>query len=550
MFILLLAFAANCYAQDYDRKFHVADSLVYAKTDTVANARKGYGLYRELYNEVPEKMTFWYLYDLAYAANKFNDAEKAFYWLEKTLEHYKEKDANNLINEAAQSDFYNLVKLPQWTSFQQKVSAKIDVYVTEIKENQQRLFKEGIGGINFQKPKNAKALYQKLQTFNDYPEIPSEIFGYIQLNDSLQNNFFARIPSSYNPQKPSKALFFLNGAVRYQEIPTYPTTEMEENWQRFYKKYAEKYNIIMVYPNSNKAYNWMLGDKGFQIVPKVLRELKKFVNIDDNVVFVAGHSNGATGSFSLLMKNPSAFTAFYGMNTHPKVYTGGTFIKNMNQRRFYNISTDKDYYFPPKANDSLKVLAEKLQLDYIDYRYNGFPHWFPQFEASKPAVEGIFQDLIQQKRNPFHSKIYWECDDVNNGKIDWLAITKLDTLQPRKNWHKEVNLVIHEWLSYNDKDSLVTKEISKKAFNFPRKSGAVKANFKNNRFDIETSRVDKLSLYVSPEMVNMKKPISIYVNGKQVYQKKPNYDREFLRANFKEYFDRKALWVQEIKIEL
>jgi len=294
----------------------------------------------------------------------------------------------------------------------------------------------------------------------------------------------------------------------------------------------------------------MLGDEGFAIVLKILQELKQFVNIDDNQVYVTGHSNGATGSFNYAMKNPNPFAAFYGMNTQPKVYTGGTYLKNFSNRSFYNISTDEDYYFPPKANDSLVVLAEELQLRFSDHRYQGFPHWFPQFDASEEAIEGIFQDLIQQKRNPFPAEIYWECDDVANGKVDWLAITELDTLQPKKDWHKEVNFTIHEWLSYNENDSLVSKRVNKKAFDFPRKSAAVKASFKDNRFDIETSRVGRLSIYVSPEMIDMKRPVLIYVNGKKAYEAMPNYDRNFLIKNFKKYYDRKALWVEEIQIEL
>ena len=66
-------------------------------------------------------------------------------------------------------------------------------------------------------------------------------------------------------------------------------------------------------------------------------------------------------------------------------------------------------------------------------------------------VFGIFKDLFQQERNPLSSKIYWECDDVNNGKIDWLAITEMDTLQPKTSWHNEVNFNIDKWLSYNEK---------------------------------------------------------------------------------------------------
>ena len=550
IFTLIMVFAASSYAQDYDKKFHEADSLVYAETDTIANARKGYELYRELYVDVPEKVSFWHLYDMAYAANKFNDPETGFYWLNKILkEKYKEQDLR-MIFKYATSDFYNLQESHKWESFRKKVERKIETYQNELKAQQREWMQEGLGSANYAALDKGKDLYQAIRDFEDYPSLPSEVFGFIKVNDTLDNNFFVRLPKSYNPKQPNKLLFFLNGAVRHQQIPAYPNTELEEGWQRFYKQYAEENQVIMVYPNSNKEFNWMLGDQGFGMVTEILKTLKQFINIDDNAVFVTGHSNGATGSFNLLVKNPSAFAGFYGMNTQPKVYTGGTFLKNMNQRSFYNISTDEDYYFPPKANDTLVKLAEKQNLKYLDHRIKGFPHWFPQFPESEEPVRNVFKDLKQQKRNPFSAQLYWECDDIANGKIDWLAIKKLDTLQPKKDWHQEVNFTIHEKKYYDDNDSLRTKKVNEEAFDFPRKSGAVKANYKDNVFRIQTSRVSELSVFISPKMVDMNQPISIYVNGELRYQKKPTYDRDFILKNFKKYYDRKAVWVEEVRLDL
>ena len=80
----------------------------------------------------------------------------------------------------------------------------------------------------------------------------------------------------------------------------------------------------------------MTSDDGFFMIPKIVRTIKQSINIDDNKVFIAGHSNGATGTFSYLMKEPTMFAGFYGFNTHPKVYTGGTFIENTSNRSFIN----------------------------------------------------------------------------------------------------------------------------------------------------------------------------------------------------------------------
>lgn len=113
---------------------------------------------------------------------------------------------------------------------------------------------------------------------------------------------------------------------------------------------------------------------------------------------------------------------------------------------------------------------------------------------------------------------------------------------------KVLNFSIHQWKGYNKNDSLVTKDTLAYAFDFPRKSGAIEASYKDNVFRLKTSRVSELSIFISPEMVDMDQPVSIYVDGKKVYHQKPTYDRDFLLKNFNKHKDRKALWVEEISL--
>ncbi len=250
------------------------------------------------------------------------------------------------------------------------------------------------------------------------------------------------------------------------------------------------------------------------------------------------------------MKEPSLFAGMYGFNTHPKVYTGGTFVENIKNRSFINFSTDQDYYYPPNANDSLNVLMKSINADYKDYRYNGFPHWFPKFDESEPAYKILFADLKNRVRNPYPKEINWEFDNDKYGNIDWLQNTKLDTLSQRKNWHKNLNFKIIKWYEYDKEDSLITKEVNVNAFAFPRKSGKIVANYNNNVFDIKTSCIKSFQIYISPEMVDLKKKIKVYVNGKLCFKKKLKHNTSFMLEEFKENRDRKQLFVNFISILL
>lgn len=306
----------------------------------------------------------------------------------------------------------------------------------------------------------------------------------------------------------------------------------------------------MVYPNANKYYNWMSPDQGFFMVPGILKAIKNIINVDDNQVFISGHSNGATGSFSYLMKQPAPFAAFYGFNTRPRVATGGTYIRNILNRSFFNVSTDEDYYFPPDANDSLSVLMKQIGADYQDHRYDGFPHWFPAFNDSEAAHQLLFENLLGRSRNPFKPELYWECDNVKYGRVDWLSITQLDTGAKPAEWQKQLNFDIKKWKYFDAQDSLLTKDTLLKAFKYDRPAGAARASFSNNVFKIQTSGLKSLSVYISPEMVDLRKSVLIEVNGKLMFNGMVPFNKSVLLQEFSDSADRKAIWVNRIDLEL
>lgn len=191
----------------------------------------------------------------------------------------------------------------------------------------------------------------------------------------------------------------------------------------------------------------------------------------------------------------------------------------------------------------------EIKADYKEYRYNGFPHWFPQFNESEPAYKILFKDLKERKRNPFPKEISWELDDEKYGNIDWLSDIKLDTLNAKSDWHKELNFKITKWLDHAEKDSLIVQEVDKNAFDFPRKSGKIKGEYNNNIFRIKTSSIESFSINISPEMVNLKKKVKVYVNGKLHFNEKVKYNRKFMLRNFDNSQDREQIWINYIKLK-
>ena len=108
---------------------------------------------------------------------------------------------------------------------------------------------------------------------------------------------------------------------------------------------------------------------------------------------------------------------------------------------------------------------------------------------------------------------------------------------------------INQWLEYNEKDSLITKNVDKMAFDFPRKSGKIMAKYADNVFRIETSCIKSFTVNISPEMVYTNKKVRIYVNGKLRFDKRIGYDVSFMLKNFDTTQDRSQVWINQIDIQ-
>ncbi|AZA83127.1 hypothetical protein C1637_19720 [Chryseobacterium lactis] len=550
--LVLLGFfskAQENYAALTGKAFGVMEE---AKDET--GYRKALDLYEEAFRLYPKNIDGEGLHDASLLALKLKNKDKAFQYL-TSLSLIKGDGVNfpgwsYIIGKNPEKEYKDLLSDPRWNTLKQKSAGDKKQFYNELQTKENEFYSTNKSSLN--NIGSPEALYKEIRNFNPYrPKKDRDYSVSFKISDSVTTSFFIHLPQNYNPEKKYSLLFFLHGAVRNNELIDYQMAEWNlGGWNRYYTKYADQNDVILVFPRASKQYNWMLSDDGFSMIPEMLKQIKKTINIDDNNVFISGHSNGGTGSFSYLMKQSTPFAGFYGFNTYPKVFTGGTFVENIKNRSFINFSTDKDYYYPPNANDDFTKLMKGISADYKEYRYNGFPHWFPQFGESEPAYQIIFKDLRDRKRNPFPKKISWEFDDDRYGNVDWISNIKLDTLSKNINERKELNFKINKWLVYDENDSLMVKDVDKNAFDFPRKSGKIKAEYDRNVFHIETSDIKSFSINISPEAVDLKEKVKVYVNGKLYFDKKIKYDQDFLLKNFYNTQDREQVWVNYIEVKI
>lgn len=556
LILIILLYCTTGIAQDsYAKLVSQAENLV--EKEEEVSSKEALSLYKKAFIQFPDSIAIEDLYQGAILATSLHDKDVAFAYLNQLLGD--KKDGNgfpgwmNITHEDAIEECKNLLDDPRWKVVVQEANKRKQAFDL-ILENEEKDFFQTKKQVDYTSKKGVER-YDQLKNSNPY--LPKEQRNYsigFQLNDTTKTSYYVHLPQNYNPNRSYPLLFFLHGAVRYSPLLDFQTPEMNlGGWNRYYTKYANQYGVILVFPRANKQYNWMTSDEGFFMIPMILKEIKSTINVDDDKVFLAGHSNGATGVFSYLMKNATPFAGFYGFNTQPKVFTGGTFIENAKNRNFINFSTDQDYYYPPNANDDFTALMKQIEADYQEVRYEGFPHWFPQFDESEPAYEILFADLMQRKRETFPSSLTWEFDDEANGNVDWLQNIKLDTVQTKASWHHQpLNFKITKWLEYesddDDDDTLKEVVVDKDAFDFPRASGKIVAEYKDNVYRIKTSRIKSFAIAISPEMIDMKKKVRVYVNDQLYVDQKIQYNPVFMLDQFERNKDRKRIWINSIKL--
>lgn len=513
-------------------------------------SRHALDLFEQAFSTCPDSIEERGYYEASVLAAALKEYEKAFHFLDSLVEMkgIYGPGYQFLLGEDAETEYRNLFQDARWDSLTVRARQQKEIFYQQLKNDEAEFF-ACRPSPSFNKKK--EELYLQLKQFNSHKRKNKRNYSIMfQVNDSIRSSYYVHLPAGYDPGKKYPVLFFLHGAVRSREFTDFQSEYILGDWNRFYTRHADMDGVILVFPQANKQYNWMTPDDGFFMIPAILKKIKTALNVDDNRVFISGHSNGATGAFSYWMKESTPFAGFFGFNTQPKVRTGGTFLENGLNRFFVNFSTDQDYYYPPQANDSLQAVATSLHLNFEDHRYNGFSHFFPMYDSSETAYKFLFQKIKTCLRNPFPEEISWETDDVKYGRMDWLHITELDTMSQRAEWHKTINFGIHKWMEYNDKKELVTKDVDRRAFDFPRRSGTVNAKFDNNIFSIKTSCVKTFRLYISPQMIDMKKPVTVYVNGERVFRDKVKYNDDFMMSSFEQHKDRTQIWVNYIDIPL
>jgi hypothetical protein len=230
---------------------------------------------------------------------------------------------------------------------------------------------------------------------------------------------------------------------------------------------------------------------------------------------------------------PTDYAAFYAVNGRP---FAGNWFANMSNRPFYSLNSTGDSVFDIETTRSYFDFARTVGADWTYREIAGQDHFYlPFLEDYLPT---IFAHLKATSRRAFRPRLNWETPWSPIGKIDWLEISEIDTKRSRAAWHR-----IYEYQKRSLREVAETIKIG-------NDTAAVRAEYYDNTFEIETSCVAKFTLNLHPAMIDVRQPVKVVVNGKEVFNQRVSPDKDFMAKVFSENSDRSLIWANRISIEV
>ena len=349
-------------------------------------------------------------------------------------------------------------------------------------------------------------------------------------------SYFVYIPTQYRLTNPNPALIWVHGGwfSAPSARPLLPDINLGANNPLLSE--VERRGYIEIIPLCYSAVT--MGSEGnSKLFERILARVKQTLNVDDDRVYFAGHSDGGTSAFTTACEDPTAFAAFYPVNGWPRPEAH---YRNLVSRPMESLTSEKDDLFIPASVLPLYKIAQSVHADWNLTLVPGGTHGAENFIG--PYAVSLFDHMAKLKRNALTADKTWEMDADQSATVDWLKVLEVDSKRPRAPWHSLVSTP----RSKRPKYAVELTEPAPQNEN----SGCVTAHYANNVFELQTSRIAKVRLLIHPRMVDLSKPVRVIANGREVFNAEVKTNRAFMVNNFLTHFDRSLVWVASIDVNI
>jgi poly(3-hydroxybutyrate) depolymerase len=298
-------------------------------------------------------------------------------------------------------------------------------------------------------------------------------------------------------------------------------------------------NAIYVYPAGWAAAPWWSVGQVNNIL-SLVDWVKRRYNVDESHIYLTGISDGGTGVFYLLMREPTIWSAGVPLISNMKVLDnagaeGTLFAGNLVNRPLLAINNAFDPLYPVA-----------LVAPYMDMLERGsVPVTFrPQAEGGHdvsfwPTERATFEKFVESHaRDPHPPLLTWETERTDRAnRIHWLVIDELGTASS--------DTPLPDLNAFLDRSGRMQPMYGRRG-----KSGRVDVRRLGNTFESRSRGVRAFTLLLSPDVVDFSQPVIVTANGREVFKGELKKDVGVLQKWANRDNDRTMLYAAEVKVRV
>jgi len=372
----------------------------------------------------------------------------------------------------------------------------------------------------------------RLRTGRTYGPPPADKTLHFTTSDRTSLEAVVELPRTYVPTKRWPLRVQLHGGVsRPETAPARPLTPNRLPGEE----------AIYVQPRAHARAEWWHLNQ-YEHMTALLDRLKRTFNVDENLVYLTGVSDGATGAYFFAMKLPTPFSAFLPLNGNMRVLAtpdtranGQMYAGNLINKPLFVINGGRDPLYPVQAvRPHIDMLTDAGAR--VEFR--------PQPEAGHdlgwwPSERESFERFVRaHPRDPHPDVLSWETERTDRyNRVHWLVITGLG----RRRTDDETLEDLNRFNGPGGQQRMYARQ-------WP--SGRVDVRRTGNLFEAHTRGVSAFTLLLSPDVVDFDQPITVRVNGAVVFTGVVAQDLRTLLTWAARDDDRTMLYTADLQIRV
>ena len=255
--------------------------------------------------------------------------------------------------------------------------------------------------------------------------------------DTVERPWVLLVPPGYDPSVATPLLVALHGGVGSAEVEEDPLGYVDRS---YLGALALERGWIALFPFGQAGATWW-DEVGMANISNLVRTVKRELNVDDDRVWMAGFSDGASAGFAHAMVAPSDYAAFVALNGHMGVASLDgdlpVYAPNMAATPVFATTTFDDGLYPSQR---MRPTIEMAREAGADIYYREFPGEH-DFDDVLPELPAVARFVERHPRDPLPSRIAWEAGSTDFGECRWIAIDAITTGEPAE-WHGDHNAAL------------------------------------------------------------------------------------------------------------